>query len=61
MVGRGADIELEHVAIAMRRAKIRLNGVRPRRARADMRGAVVGPGCRLFQLVRQVKGHRLQR
>ena len=44
MVGREAEIELEQVAIAMRRAQIRLNVVRRRRARADMRGAVGGPG-----------------
>ena len=45
MAGRGAEIELEQVAIAMRRAQIRLNVVRRRRARADMRGAVGGPGA----------------
>ena len=44
MAGREAEIELEQVAIAMRRAQIRLNVVRRRRARADMRGAVGGPG-----------------
>jgi F-type H+-transporting ATPase subunit epsilon len=44
MADRGAEIELEQVAIAMRRAQIRLNVVRRRRARADMRGAVGGPG-----------------
>ena len=43
--GREADIELEQVAVAMRRAQIRLNVVRRRRARADMRGAVGGPGA----------------
>ena len=45
MAGRGAEIELEQVAIAMRRAQIRLNVVRRRPARADMRGAVGGPGA----------------
>ena len=45
MAGRGAEIELEQVAIAMRRAQIRLNVVRRHRARADMRGAVGGPGA----------------
>ena len=45
MAGRGAEIELEQVAIAMRRAQIRLNVVRRRRSRADMRGAVGGPGA----------------
>jgi len=45
IAGRGAEIELEQVAIAMRRAQIRLNVVRRRRARADMRGAVGGPGA----------------
>jgi len=45
MAGRGAEIELEQVAVAMRRAQIRLNVVRRRRARADMRGAVGGPGA----------------
>ena len=44
MPSRGADIELEQAAIAMRRAQIRLNVVRRRRARSDMRGAVGGPG-----------------
>ncbi len=44
MADRGAEIELEQVAIAMRRAQIRLNVVRRRRSRADMRGAVGGPG-----------------
>ena len=44
MAGGGAKIELEQVAIAMRRAQIRLNVVRRRRARADMRGTVGGPG-----------------
>ena len=42
---READIELEQVAVSMRRAQIRLNVVRRRRARADMRGAVGGPGA----------------
>jgi hypothetical protein len=41
---READIELEQVAVAMRRAQIRLNVVRRRRPRADMRGTVGGPG-----------------
>ena len=44
MAGREADIELEQVAVAMRRAQIRLNVVRRSRARADMRGSVGGPG-----------------
>ncbi len=45
MAGREAEIELEQVAVAMRRAQIRLNVVRRRRARADMRGSVGGPGA----------------